>query len=93
MTPEQRRALAAFLRQHVRNLADMRVLRATLELSTQRGFVPLDWEQKLVASRQTPEYRAMVEQFEPLIVQIEQGAADSSLNESLHKVLNKVPVY
>ena len=42
MTPEQRRALAVFLRQHLRNLADIQPLKATLELSTQRGFVPLD---------------------------------------------------
>ena len=92
MTPEQRRALAAFLRQHLRNLADMRVLRATLELSTQRGFVPLDWEQKLLEFRQTTEYRAMLEQFEPLIVKFEQGAADTSLNELLQKVVNRMPV-
>jgi hypothetical protein len=91
MIPEQRRALAAFLRQHLRNLADMRLLRATLELSTQRGFVPLDWEQKLVAFRQTPEYLAMLEQFEPLIVQFEQGAADTALNDLLQKVLNRMP--
>jgi hypothetical protein len=59
MTPEERRALAVFLRQHLRNLADTRTVRATPELSSRRGFVPLDWEQKLEAFGQTPQYRAM----------------------------------
>jgi len=66
MTPEQRRALAIFLRQHLRNLADIQTLTAMLELSSQRGFVPLDWEQKLEAFGQTPQYRAMLDEFEPL---------------------------
>jgi hypothetical protein len=87
MTPEQRRALAVFLRQNLRNLADIQVLRATLELSRERGFVPLDWEQKLEAFGQTPQYRAMLEEFEPLIVQFEQGASETVLMELLQKML------
>ncbi|MGC1416298.1 MAG: hypothetical protein WA817_13495 [Candidatus Acidiferrum sp.] len=92
MTPEQRRALAVFLRQHLRNLADIQILRATLELSSQRGFVPLDWEQKLEAFRQTPQYRAMLEEFEPMIVQFEQGASETALIELLQKTLKGRPV-
>jgi len=92
MTPEQRRALAVFLRQHSRNLAEIQTLRATLELSSQRGFVPLDWEQKLEAFRQTPGYRAMLEEFEPLIVQFEQGASEIALIELLQKTLKGRPV-
>jgi hypothetical protein len=87
MTPEQRRALAVFLRQNLRNLADIQILRATLELSRERGFVPLDWEQKLEAFGQTPQYRAMLEEFEPLIVQFEQGASETALMELLQKML------
>ena len=92
MTPEQRRALAVFLRQHLRNLADIQTLRATLELSSQRGFVPVDWEQKLEAFGQTPLYRAMLEEFEPLIVQFEQGASETGLFELLEKTLKGRPV-
>jgi hypothetical protein len=92
MTPEQRRTLAAFLRQHLRNLADIQILRATLELSSQRGFVPLDWEQKLEAFRQTPQYRAMLEELEPMIVQFEQGASETALIELLQKTLKGRPV-
>jgi hypothetical protein len=87
MTPEQRSALAVFLRQHLRNLADIQTLRATLELSCQRGFVPLDWEQKLEAFGQTPHYRAMLEDFEPLIVQFEQSGSETALIELLQKTL------
>ena len=87
MTPEQRRALAVFLRQNLKNLADIQILRATLELSRQRGFVPLDWEQKLEAFGQTPQYRAMLEEFEPLIVQFEQNTSETALIELLQKML------
>ncbi len=92
MTPDQRRALAIFLRQHLRNLADIQTLRATLELSSQRGFVPLDWEQKLEAFGQTPQYRAMLDEFEPLIVQFEQGTSETALIELLQKTLKGRPV-
>jgi hypothetical protein len=92
MTPEQRRALAVFLRQHLRNLADIQILRAALELSSQRGFVPLDWEQKLEAFSQTPQYRAMLEELEPMIVQFEQGASETALIELLQKILKGRPV-
>jgi hypothetical protein len=92
MTPEQRRALAVFLRQHLRNLADIQTLRATLELSSRRGFVPLDWEQKLEAFGQTPHYRAMLEELEPLIVQFEQSASETGLIELLEKTLKGRPV-
>jgi hypothetical protein len=87
MTPEQRRALAVFLRQNLKNLADIQILKATLELSRQRGFVPLDWEQKLEAFGQTPQYRAMLEEFEPLIVQFEQNTSETALMELLQKML------
>jgi hypothetical protein len=87
MTPQQRHALAVFLRQNLKNLADIQILRATLELSRQRGFVPLDWEQKLEAFGQTPQYRAMLEEFEPLIVQFEQNTSETALMELLQKML------
>jgi hypothetical protein len=87
MTPEQRHALAVFLRQNLKNLADIQILRATLELSRQRGFVPLDWEQKLEAFGQTPQYLAMLEEFEPLIVQFEQNTSETALMELLQKML------
>ncbi|MGB2672282.1 MAG: hypothetical protein WA621_04475 [Candidatus Acidiferrum sp.] len=71
----------------MKNLADIQILRATLELSRQRGFVPLDWEQKLEAFGQTPQYRAMLEEFEPLIVQFEQNTSETALMELLQKML------
>ncbi len=70
----------------------MQTLKATLELSSQRRFVPLDWDQKLEAFRQTPHYRAMLEEFEPLIIQFEQGASETALIELLQKTLKGRPV-
>ena len=85
MTAEQRSALAVFVRQPLRGLADIQVLRATLELSSQHGFVPLDREQQLEVFRQTPQYRAMLEELEPVIVQFEQGTFETALIELLQK--------
>jgi len=61
-------------------------------LSRRRGFVPLDWEQKLEAFGQTPEYRAMLEEFEPLMVQFEQGVFETGLIELLEETLKGRPV-
>lgn len=92
MTLEQRRALAVFLRQHLRSLADIQILRTTLKLSSQRGFVPADWEQKLEAFRQTPPYLVMQEEFEPMIAQFEQGASEIDLIDLLQRILKERPV-
>jgi hypothetical protein len=89
MTPDQRRDLAVFLRQHLRNLADIQILRATLELSSQRGVVPPDWQQKLEAFGQTPHYRAIMEEFEPLIVQFEENGSETTLIELLQKTMQR----
>ena len=72
--------------------ADIQILRATLELSRQRGSVPLDWEQKLEAFRQTPQYHAMIEVSEPMIVQFVQGASEPALIDLLKKVMKGMPL-
>ena len=69
----------------LRNLADIRTLRATPELSSRQGFVPRNWEQEFEAFGQTAEYRAMLEQFEPLTVRFERGASRTGLVELLEK--------
>ena len=84
MTLEQRRAFAVFLG-HLRHLPNIQTLRATPELPSRRGFVPLEWEQKLEAFGQTPPYRATLEELEPLIVQFEQGASEIGVIELLEK--------
>jgi hypothetical protein len=86
MTAEQRRALAVFLRQHLRNLADIQTLRATTELSGRR-VVPLDWEHKLEAFGQTLRYCAMIRRVGPQIVQFERDASETGLIELHEKTL------
>jgi len=56
-------------------------------VDSQRGFVPLDREQKLEAFRQTPQFRAMLAEFEPMIVQFEKGASETALIELLQITL------
>jgi len=54
-------------------------------LSSRQGFVPRNWEQEFEAFGQTAEYRAMLEQFEPLTVRFERGASRTGLVELLEK--------
>ena len=92
MTPEQRRALAAFLREHMKLIAENLALRAILDSSAAHEQAPVDWQDNLEELRRTPEYRAIVEEFEPQIAQIERGDAESDLIESLQRVLGGRPV-
>ena len=87
MTAEQRRALAAFLREHMRLIAENLALGAILDSSAAHEQAPVDWQDNLEQLRQTPEYRAIVEEFEQPIAQIERGDAESDLIESLQKLL------
>ncbi len=91
MTPEQRRALAAFLRHHLNLKAENRALMAILATAAQDGNPPIDWPENLETLRHMPEYRAVLEEFEPLIVQLEQGAAETDLIELLQKTLGGRP--
>jgi lipopolysaccharide biosynthesis regulator YciM len=87
MTHEQRRALAAFLREHMKLIAENLALRAILDSNAAHEQAPVDWQDNLEQLRQTPEYRAIVEDFEPQIAQIERGDAESDLIESLQRLL------
>ena len=69
----------------MRNLADIRTLRATPELPSRRGFVLPNREQKFEAFGQTSQHRALLEQFEPLTVQFERGASETGFVELLEK--------
>jgi hypothetical protein len=89
MTPEQRRALAAFLREHMKLIAENLALRAILDSNAAHEQAPVDWLDNLEQLRQTAEYRGIVEEFEPQIAQIEQGDADSDLIESLQRLLGE----
>jgi|SRR6516162_2293891 hypothetical protein len=87
MTPEQRRALAAFLREHMKLIAENLALRAIMDSNAAHEQAPVDWQDNLEELRQTREYRAIVEEFEPQIAQIERGDAESDLIESLQRLL------
>ena len=92
MTLEQRRALAAFLREHMKLIAENLALRAILDSNAAHEQAPVDWQDNLEQLRQTHEYRAIVEEFESQIAQIERGDAESDLIESLQRVLGGRPV-
>lgn len=92
MTPEQRHALAALLREHVRMMAEIRALQSILMIAALDRKPPFDWNENLKTLRNAPEYHAVLEEFEPLIAQFEQGTAENDLIESLQKILAGKPV-
>jgi hypothetical protein len=68
------RKLATLIREYTTQLADVHTLRAMLTVAEQ-GLASVDqWEDALEQARQTPEYRNISEQYEPLLLRLEHMA-------------------
>jgi hypothetical protein len=91
MTEEQRKALVALLREHMKLKAEISALSAILTDAKISGECPSDWLENLQELRQSPEYRATAEQLEPQVLEIEQRADDVALIESLKELLTGKP--
>ena len=92
MTEGQRKALAAVLREHMTQKAELRAMRTILAEAAQSGRAPKNWKRHLEQLRKSLEYRDLAEQFEAQIAQIERGNAESELMESLRKMFEgKLP--
>jgi hypothetical protein len=74
MTPKEKRILAGIARRLVAFIAERRALITIMKDAVSENRVPNDWIADLEALRQTPEYRAVLEAHEPMLVQLEQGA-------------------
>jgi vacuolar-type H+-ATPase subunit C/Vma6 len=79
MTPEEKRALAAFMRRFAKLMADRRALITILKTAADNQRPPTDWEKVLEELRQHPYYRAFLEQYEPTIRQLEEDAEIEAL--------------
>jgi hypothetical protein len=74
MTPKEKRIVAGLARRLVKFLAERRAMVTILKQAEAENRPPTDWLEELETLRQTPEYRAVVEANEPMILQLEQGA-------------------
>ena len=86
LTHEQLLALAGFLRQYLDMAAREQALEFILADAVQHQKVPDHWQADLEALRKTPEYRAILEAYEPVLVLIEQSAGDVDWIELMRQI-------
>lgn len=86
MTPEEQRALAALLRRFVKIMAERRCLITILDEAVEGQRSPTRWRDDFENLRQSPHFRAFLEEFEPMIVRLEQGADIDELIPLLQKI-------
>lgn len=74
MEPNEKRALAQLMRRFVRLLADRRALMTLLKETESEGIISDAWRDRFEQLQQTPEYSAILEAYEPMILRLEEGA-------------------
>jgi hypothetical protein len=67
MTREEQRAVAELMRRLATYMAERRCLITIREEAVRRRRLPDNWERELLRLRQTPEYHAVLEEFERTI--------------------------
>jgi len=78
--------LAQLLRKFQLLRADRRALITILKEAVRDKRSPQDWEKELQRLRESPEYHAFLAEFEPIFVQLEQGADLAELEPLLRKL-------
>jgi hypothetical protein len=87
MKPEENRILAAIARSLATFRAERRALITILDEAQKAQRPPGDWRKDLNRLRETPEYRAILVEFESTFLQLEQTA---DLDEAIH-LLDALP--
>jgi hypothetical protein len=88
-TPDKLRKLLELLRDYSRLQAEVQSLAAILKYVEDQGCLPSDgWLASLKAMRETPQYRSIAEQHEPLFLRAEQSL---DVNEVEH-LLETMPL-
>lgn len=91
MTPEEQRMLAQVLRRLAAYMAERRILITILKGAVRDNRSPQDWEKELHRLRETPEYYAFLEQFEPIFSQLDQAADLEELMPLIQKIIEGKP--
>jgi hypothetical protein len=87
MTPQEQRMLAEVLRRLAAYMAERRILITILKEAVRDNRSPQDWEKELHRLRETPEYHAFLEQFEPIFSQLDQAADLEELMPLIQKII------
>jgi hypothetical protein len=61
--------------------AERRALITILNRAALKKHIPMDWKADLVRIRQSPDYKAVVQEYEATLAQLEQGA---DLDDLMH---------
>jgi len=74
MKPDEKRAVAQLMRRLTIFIAERRALITLLKQAEAEHRPPGNWKADLAALQETPQYHAVLEANEPMIVQLEEGA-------------------
>jgi hypothetical protein len=86
MKDEQRRAIARIIRRQAKLFAELPALTSLLETYAKRNEAPHNWREMLEEIRKSDDYKAIVEEFEPIALRLENEVADDDLIEILLKM-------
>jgi hypothetical protein len=88
MTNEQKKALARVMRRFAELCADRPALIALLDsYAEQKVLVPKDWQKRHLAPiQQSDDYRKVLAEFEPLILELEGGIGDEEMIALFEKI-------
>jgi hypothetical protein len=86
MTDQQRKAFARHIRRYAQLIADHTALTSLLDSYEEEGRPPEQWKKMLAEIRNSDTYRAILEEFEPLITSLESSSDDAGLIELLPEI-------
>jgi hypothetical protein len=86
MTADEKRTIAAMMRRFLMLMADRRALISILDTAVEMHSIPNGWKDDLERLRQTPEYRKILAEYEPTILQLEQAPEFDDLIPILEKM-------
>jgi hypothetical protein len=82
---EEKRAMAALMRRLAIFMAERRSLITILKEAARDARVPQQWEQELKHLQAAPEYRAILDEYEPTIRKLEEDADFEALLPLIRK--------
>jgi hypothetical protein len=83
LNPEQSRKFVELVRDYLLLQAEVRSLASILLAAEKANIAPVGWLEDLKVLRQTPEYRSIAEQSEPLFARILAAADEKEVDQLL----------
>jgi hypothetical protein len=86
MTTEQRKAFAQIFRRLAKYMADMPALITLLDAYEKSKMAPENWRDEWRKLRETSEYKAAIQDFEPVIAMFESSSEQTELIRLLQQI-------